>query len=716
MSRWSLIRLDARTLGRHAPAWDALNERAFCGHPLLRSAFVDALLHHWGDGSEYLCALDGDAGTHAMCLLQEQGLGRWKTFCPSQAPLGPQMITHASQLPSLLRSLPGYVAALDLLSADPLLADLANSCRPPADIALHGNTMHIALEGSFEAYWATRPRGLRQNIERYERRVSDDGSAARHVCVTQPAEMEKAVTRYAELEARGWKAGTHSALLPGDRQSQFYSRVLEQSATVATASVHELWLGDRLAASRLLVGSGQMLVSLKTAHDESLRRYAPGRLLLRRVIEASFARHAGCRLEFYTRATADQLSWATGHRALQHWTVYRSAASCAALNLARALRAPWLPIPRPEASDRRRSSVEVHRHPDDLPADAARLMLRAEHESVQHGPAWYRNLVDNVFAEEGGDGVSFFVLRIEGRVAAVMPVHFRRHNGSWQAHSLGNFYTALYAPALLPNVAGADLVPLIRAVREHHTRCAMLQFAPMDPNAAQHGALWLALRAAGLVPLRYYCFGNWYLQCLGLDWSAYLASRDSRLRNTLKRMTRKFEADGGRLEIISQAERWPQAYAAFQAVYAASWKIAEPYPRFVPGLVETCARNGWLRMGIAWLGERPIAAQLWIVARGRADIYKVAYDEAAKQYSPGSLLTAHLMRHAIEQEGVGEVDYLIGDDAYKQSWMTHRRERWGIVAYSPQTIGGWLGLGHDLAGRVGRPLLDGLARRLARPK
>ena len=56
--------------------------------------------------------------------------------------------------------------------------------------------------------------------------------------------------------------------------------------------------------------------------------------------------------------------------------------------------------------------------------------------------------------------------------------------------------------------------------------------------------------------------------------------------------------------------------------------------------------------------------------------------------------------HAIEQDHVQEIDYLIGDDAYKRAWMSLRRERWGIVAYDPRSASGLIGLGREIAGRI----------------
>ena len=43
------------------------------------------------------------------------------------------------------------------------------------------------------------------------------------------------------------------------------------------------------------------------------------------------------------------------------------------------------------------------------------------------------------------------------------------------------------------------------------------------------------------------------------------------------------------------------------------------------------------------------------------------------------------MQHVIDTDHVEEVDYLTGDDAYKQDWMSHRRERIGLVAFNPRT-------------------------------
>src|SRR5687767_13722369 len=136
---------------------------------------------------------------------------------------------------------------------------------------------------------------------------------------------------------------------------------------------------------------------------------------------------------------------------------------------------------------------------------------------------------------------------------------------------------------------------------------------------------------------------------------------------------------------------------AYEKVFAKSWKKPEPYGSFVRQWALICARNNWLRLGVAWLGDLPIAAQFWFTMHGRASIFKLAYDEEYSQLSAGTVLSAHMFSHALDVDRVLEIDYLTGDDAYKQSWMTQRRQRSGILACNTMTLCGLHTVAQDLA-------------------
>jgi CelD/BcsL family acetyltransferase involved in cellulose biosynthesis len=158
------------------------------------------------------------------------------------------------------------------------------------------------------------------------------------------------------------------------------------------------------------------------------------------------------------------------------------------------------------------------------------------------------------------------------------------------------------------------------------------------------------------------------------------------------------------------AENLERGIEDWNRVYELSWKKPEPFPEFVPALIRLCAARGWLRLGLAYYDDQPVASQIWIVNNDRACIYKMAYDGKMAKLSAGSVLSAHLMAHVIDVEKVTEVDYLIGDDAYKKDWMSHRRERWGLVAYNPRSPAGLAGLVGQVAGNLRRALRTGAVK------
>jgi hypothetical protein len=267
---------------------------------------------------------------------------------------------------------------------------------------------------------------------------------------------------------------------------------------------------------------------------------------------------------------------------------------------------------------------------------------------------------------------------------------------------LSNYYSSLYGPV------GALPGGLVSCLKECGRACVELH--PLDPCAPEFGQLKQVLTEAGYWVDDYYCFGNWYLDVEERSFADYLQSRSSQLRNTLQRGYGKLDRAAGGPKAwqitIQQHEDagLEAAIAAFEHVYAMSWKSPEPQPDFIPNLCRTAARAGWLRLGVLHLDDTPIAAQLWLTHKGVASIYKLAYDEAATRYSAGTVLTAAMFEHALDVDRVAEVDYLNGDEPYKQDWMSHRRERHGIIAFD---LSQWQGLKAALrhwAGRALRPL------------
>ncbi len=356
-----------------------------------------------------------------------------------------------------------------------------------------------------------------------------------------------------------------------------------------------------------------------------------------------------------------------------------------------------------------RPSVDVYQDLDALPPDVQALFTSAEQTSPEVSLDWYRNLVNTVFRDD--NGIRVYTLRKAGMALAALPVRLVREHASTRAESLTNYYSAFFKPAIHLDASAEDLAVALKQILSDGRSIGSFRLSPMDPEAPEFAKLLQAFRLAGLPAFRFFCFGNWYLK-VDQDWVTYLKSRSGTLRNTIKRLGKRLANDGGTLELVTGGDRLPAAIDAYQSVYAASWKGTEPYPEFVPGLAQWTAARGWLRLGVVRLNDKPIAAQLWMVANGRAEIYKVAYHQDYQAYAPGTLLTAMLMEHALDTDKVNEVDYLIGDDAYKKTWMGDRRERWGIVAYNPRSFAGLAGLLREVLGRIYRkfkPVADPVA-------
>lgn len=709
--QWTLQPVTAETgLGQHRAAWDRLNDRLTAGHGMLDSVFVNALLRHFQHDEVVLATASRAGEPVAMLLAKRQlgWLGVWSSFLPSQTQIGPSLITPGLDVSQLFAALPGYASELDLLCNDPRFGDLREPGAHRIKSLPHALTMSVSLRGSFDDYWAQRPRKLIQNMRRYMRRLQTEPGGDRLEVIADPAAMPAAVQRYATLESSGWKGREGTAIRSDSPQGHFYTEVMSGFAERGEALVYELWLGEELVASRMLLLCGDIAVMLKTAYHESFERFAPGRILLLRTLEDLFKRRPGGVVEFYTDADTDLLAWSTSQRWINHVSIYRHRGLPTAYGLLRRARG-WLnsaaqPMDAETMTNRSGASVDVCAHVRELPADALALMSRAEQRHIEFGPDWHANLIDTVYARQAQThSVRIHVLRRQGRVLAVLPTVAQTGPVGREVSALSNFYTAIYAPALEEDLQADDLLPLTRALRRSGDGAAVYRFAPMDPASREFMLMERALGMAGLSVHGYFAFGNWY-EPVELRWADYLQQRSGQVRSTIKRNGKKFAAEGGRLEIVSGGERLDIALAAYQTVYEQSWKLPEPYPDFVPGLIRFCARRGWLRLGLAWLGDKPVAAQIWIVANGRADIYKLAYDEAYKALAPGTLLTALLMEQALDVDQVREIDYLIGDDPYKAAWMSQRRERFGLIAYDPQTLRGLVGLARQAVGDTWRRL------------
>ena len=116
----------------------------------------------------------------------------------------------------------------------------------------------------------------------------------------------------------------------------------------------------------------------------------------------------------------------------------------------------------------------------------------------------------------------------------------------------------------------------------------------------------------------------------------------------------------------------------YHTIYSASWKADEQYASLLNAVTINLSVRDWTRLAVLYIDGKPAAAQLWFVVEGKASIFRLAYAEEWKRYSSGSILTAYLMHYVIDIDKVEEIDFLTGNEAYKQDWMSVRRQRYRV--------------------------------------
>lgn len=321
---------------------------------------------------------------------------------------------------------------------------------------------------------------------------------------------------------------------------------------------------------------------------------------------------------------------------------------------------------------------------NELPDNASSLCTINERDSIFLSEMWFKNIIDYGLPE---DHTVCLACVVENEsLLALLPM-MKKPDGSLS--SLSSNFTSLFSLLLhKQHKQQAIMACLAKGLSEMPTK--PIQLEPIDAHDKAINQLIQAMQTLGMHSYPYFSFHNWSHQLNGQTYQQYLSTRPSQLRNTIMRKQRKLQRQHNyefRLYIDNNIE---SALSDYQLVYAASWKANEFHQQFTPNLVKKAAQLNWLRLGVLYVKQQPIAAQIWLTVHHTANIYRLVYDETWKHYSPGSILTQHLMQYAIDRDHVTEIDFLTGNENYKQDWMTNHKERIGVrLIYKTKTTS-WL--------------------------
>lgn len=257
-----------------------------------------------------------------------------------------------------------------------------------------------------------------------------------------------------------------------------------------------------------------------------------------------------------------------------------------------------------------------------------------------------------------------------------------------QLHSMSNYYSPYFDLLSAEPYSERQLIEFIAAFKQELKSYDTLNILPC---LADKAALWCkALKNIGFYSHIYQHSMNWYhpdIQSLDDFW----AKRPSRLRHTLQRQKNKTLHSGQyHCHIFSNGSRqelW-RYLIDYHHCYRNSWKNIEPNPGFIDAIAELAWQQGKLRLGVIYHQDKAVAAQIWFSEGQTASIFKLAHDKAYTKHSVGTLLTAALADYVIGEDKVSCLDFLTGDDDYKQDWMTHKRPLYGVQSCNLSSLYG----------------------------
>jgi hypothetical protein len=252
--------------------------------------------------------------------------------------------------------------------------------------------------------------------------------------------------------------------------------------------------------------------------------------------------------------------------------------------------------------------------------------------------------------------------------------------------AIANWYSFAFRPSFAGDPSSGQKLRLVESMARDLLRdAAQLDLYPVLAEDGTSALFLTAFRRAGWIAVQRPMGINHYLTVGDRDFETYWAGRPGKLRSTVRRKLRSSTLAFEIHHRITDA-LWDD----YTAVYRRSWKPVEPNLDFLRSIAEREGQAGTLRLGFARDAQFPVATQFWTVENGMALIHKLAHDQGADEMSPGTLLSHHMFRAAIDDDKVETIDYGTGDNPYKTEWMEAQRPLYRIDCFNPRFSSAWL--------------------------
>lgn len=164
----------------------------------------------------------------------------------------------------------------------------------------------------WQAYWSSRSRNLRHNVERCGRRGRELGELTADLRRdVAEADLDRLLDEGFAVEGSGWKTAQGTAILTDPRARRYYTELARWAGREGWLRLSFIRIDGRAIAFSLGVESFGTHHALKMGYDVAWARVSPGMLLLEALIRRSFDEGLA-RFDFAGHDEQYKLAWATG--------------------------------------------------------------------------------------------------------------------------------------------------------------------------------------------------------------------------------------------------------------------------------------------------------------------------------------------------------------------------------------------------------------------
>lgn len=318
------------------------------------------------------------------------------------------------------------------------------------------------------------------------------------------------------------------------------------------------------------------------------------------------------------------------------------------------------------------ATFEEYSSVSDFPEDVNILC----HKSCDHYPFLslsYYSTFERYVLNSQNRKTTYLVIRLGNQPVVMLPVSIYKRLCFSYCESLTNYYFFRYnlfmEQELFTNQSSREVI--FAALLKWLSQFSQIDLKPVHADDTQLLTFCDWLDQQGWHLSRTETSANWSAAIPDLD--SYYKQLPSQTRNTLKRTGKKLHQLKVEYTIHSDPKAISAHFPDYWAIYRESWKPDETYPEFIEAITQSGGAHYTPLLGLLYIDNTPVAAQLWFLQGSTAYIYKLAYRPDFKHLSVGTNLTWAMIRHCVEQWHIDTLNILNGNEDYKRALFNRQQ-------------------------------------------